>query len=208
MPKIVFIGAGSLGFTRGLVRDILTFPLLRNSELALVDINKERLDFARRACEKIVALGNYPAKVTATTKRREVLKGADAVCITILCGDVNVWKMRRKAADQRRRRERLPRHVNDQQHGHAKACGEVRGGAGLSLFAADPIKQAHDALDNRDVAPLTRVLHQPIQQRRAHGPTIEIDASAPCSSGMKTWVDIVRPGLGRLHCQPPAAQRR
>lgn len=92
MPKIVYIGAGSLGFTRGLVRDILTFPLLRNSELALVDINKERLNFARRACEKIVALGNYPAKVTATTDRRKALKGADAVCVTILCGDVNVWK--------------------------------------------------------------------------------------------------------------------
>ncbi len=92
MPKIVFIGAGSFGFTRGLVRDILTFPLLRNSELALVDINKERLNFARRACEKIVALGNYPARVTATTNRRKVLKGADAVCVTILCGDVNVWK--------------------------------------------------------------------------------------------------------------------
>ena len=50
MTKIVFIGAGSLGFTRGLVRDILTFPLLKDAELALVDINKERLDFARRSC--------------------------------------------------------------------------------------------------------------------------------------------------------------
>ena len=47
MAKIVFIGAGSLGFTRGLVRDILTFPGLKASELALVDINRERLDFAR-----------------------------------------------------------------------------------------------------------------------------------------------------------------
>jgi len=92
MPKIVFIGAGSLGFTRGLVRDLLTFPLLRNAELALVDINKERLAFARRACEKIVALGNYPATVTAATDRREVLKGADAVLVTILCGSTRVWQ--------------------------------------------------------------------------------------------------------------------
>jgi len=28
MTKIAFIGAGSLGFTREVVRDILTFPLL------------------------------------------------------------------------------------------------------------------------------------------------------------------------------------
>ncbi len=30
MTKITFIGAGSLGVTRGLVRDVLTFPLLRH----------------------------------------------------------------------------------------------------------------------------------------------------------------------------------
>ena len=34
MAKVVFIGAGSLGFTRGLVRDLLTFPLLRDATLA------------------------------------------------------------------------------------------------------------------------------------------------------------------------------
>ncbi len=92
MPKIVFIGAGSLGFTRGLVRDLLTFPAMRNAELALVDINKQRLAFAKRACQKIIAMGDYPATVTATTDRREALKGADAVLVTILCGRTNVWQ--------------------------------------------------------------------------------------------------------------------
>ncbi|MEE4310747.1 MAG: alpha-glucosidase/alpha-galactosidase, partial [candidate division KSB1 bacterium] len=51
MPKIVFIGAGSLGFTRGLVRDLMTFELTRDAEIALVDTNKERLKFAVKACE-------------------------------------------------------------------------------------------------------------------------------------------------------------
>ncbi|MBN1517960.1 alpha-galactosidase [Candidatus Sumerlaeota bacterium] len=92
MAKIVFIGAGSIGFTRALVRDLLTFPLMENAEIALVDINKERLDFALRACKKIIALGNYPAKVSATTDRRKALKGADAVLITILCGATRVWR--------------------------------------------------------------------------------------------------------------------
>lgn len=90
--KIVFIGAGSLGFTRGLVRDILTFPTMRNATIALVDINKERLKFATRMCQKIVDMGEYPATVVSTTDRREVMKGADAVCVTILCGSVNTWK--------------------------------------------------------------------------------------------------------------------
>ena len=34
MTKIAFIGAGSLGFTRTLVRDMLTFPLLADAERA------------------------------------------------------------------------------------------------------------------------------------------------------------------------------
>ena len=92
MAKVVFIGAGSFGFTRGLVRDLLTFPLLRDAEIALVDIDQERLDFARQACERIVAAGEYPATITCTTDRREVLEGADAVMVTILCGDTSVWQ--------------------------------------------------------------------------------------------------------------------
>jgi alpha-galactosidase len=93
MAKIVFIGAGSLGFTRSLVRDVFTFPLLADDlTIGLVDIDPQRLEFSRRAVEKIMALGNYRAKVVCSTDRREVLSGADAVLVTILCGDVAVWK--------------------------------------------------------------------------------------------------------------------
>ncbi|MGE5508064.1 MAG: hypothetical protein ACM3RP_06250 [Chitinophagales bacterium] len=84
MPKIVFIGAGSLGFARGLVRDLLTFPRLRESTLTLADIDPERLDFAARAVRRIVELGGYPAKVEATMNRAEALEGADYVLCTIL----------------------------------------------------------------------------------------------------------------------------
>ncbi|HOF86759.1 MAG TPA: alpha-glucosidase/alpha-galactosidase, partial [Armatimonadota bacterium] len=84
MAKVTFIGAGSLGFTRGLVRDILTFPAMRDAEIALMDVNPQRLDFAQRATEKIIAQGNYPATVTATTDRAAALDGADAVLCTIL----------------------------------------------------------------------------------------------------------------------------
>jgi len=92
MPKITFIGAGSLGFTRGLVRDMLTFPLLKDATLSLMDIDPERLEFARKAVQRIVDLGNYPAKVEATMDRAEALKGADAVMCTILAGGVDVWQ--------------------------------------------------------------------------------------------------------------------
>ena len=70
MARIVFIGAGSLGFTRGLVRDVLTYPLLKDSTLVLMDVNRERLEFARKAVQIIVDRGKYPAKVIATLNRR------------------------------------------------------------------------------------------------------------------------------------------
>lgn len=92
MTKIAFIGAGSLGFTRGLVRDILTFPLLKDATLALMDINPERLEFARASIQKIVDLGKYPAKVIATLDRVEALKDADAVLVTILVGETDIWR--------------------------------------------------------------------------------------------------------------------
>ncbi|MBI5353942.1 MAG: alpha-galactosidase [Chloroflexi bacterium] len=92
MTKIAFIGAGSIGFTRELVRDILTFPLLENVHLALMDIDTERLDFAKRSVEKIVTLGKYPATVTATLDRVEALRDADVVLTTILAGGTDIWR--------------------------------------------------------------------------------------------------------------------
>jgi len=92
MTKIAFIGAGSLDFTAELVRDILTFPLLKDATLALMDINPERLDFARTAVSKIITEGKYPAKVLATMDRAEALRGADVVLTTILAGSTEVWR--------------------------------------------------------------------------------------------------------------------
>ncbi|MDH7481367.1 MAG: alpha-galactosidase [Armatimonadota bacterium] len=93
MPrKIAFIGAGSFGFTRGLVRDILTFPALADSTLALMDIDQERLDFSKAAVNRIIEAGKYPAKVITTLDRKEALEGADGVLITILQGGPQVFR--------------------------------------------------------------------------------------------------------------------
>ena len=90
--KIAFIGAGSFGFTRSLVRDILSFPAFQDATIALMDIDPERLDAIRRACDRIVEEGKYPAKVVATLDRKEALMGADGVITTILQGGCDVWQ--------------------------------------------------------------------------------------------------------------------
>ena len=90
--KIAFIGAGSFGFTRGLVRDLLTFPLLKDADITLMDIDTERLEYITRAVKRIVSEGEYPARIEATMSRAEALKGADAVICTILAGGIDVWR--------------------------------------------------------------------------------------------------------------------
>jgi len=92
MKKITFIGAGSFGFTKSLVRDILTFPALADSEICLMDIDRERLDFITTRVKKIIEAGNYPAKLTVTRDRPEALEGADGVLCTILQGGAEVFR--------------------------------------------------------------------------------------------------------------------
>lgn len=91
MKKIAFIGAGSVVFTRNLVRDLMTFPAFQDATIALMDINPEKLMYATKSVEKIIASGNYPAKIISTMNRAEALENADGVLSTIGIGDIHVW---------------------------------------------------------------------------------------------------------------------
>jgi len=90
--KFVFIGAGSLGFTQDLARDILSFESFRDAEFHLVDIHEGRLKYAGEALKKLIKAGGYGASVHMTADRRQALPGADGVLITILQGGVSVWR--------------------------------------------------------------------------------------------------------------------
>ena len=68
MPKkITFIGAGSLEFTRDLVRDILTFESFRDVHICLMDINEKRLEYALMGVKSLFEAGKYPATASSTT---------------------------------------------------------------------------------------------------------------------------------------------
>lgn len=86
MPfKVCFIGAGSLGFTRKLVRDILIVPALRDIEIAFTDINPEYLEMSRAVIQKDIDSNGIDVKIFASTDRREALRGAKYVfnCVRI-----------------------------------------------------------------------------------------------------------------------------
>lgn len=92
MRQITFIGAGSLGFTRGLVRDILTFPALQDTRFSLMDVDSERLAAVKQDVERIVRESGSTATVVATTDRTEAIKGSDAVICTVLVGGTQVFR--------------------------------------------------------------------------------------------------------------------
>ena len=77
MPKITFIGAGSVVFAKNLMGDILSRPALADCHLVLFDINEERLRVAEAVAHRVAeATGTHPT-ITATLDRREALDGAD-----------------------------------------------------------------------------------------------------------------------------------
>lgn len=90
--KFAFIGAGSMIFTRTIVRDLLTFPAFENCEIALMDIDEKRLQCITAACEKIKRMMNKPCTITPTLNRAEALEGADGVLCTVFNGDIDVWR--------------------------------------------------------------------------------------------------------------------
>ena len=85
MAKIVIIGAGSFVFARGLITDLVLYPQpgLGDSTLALMDIDKDRLDLMTAFARKIVEQNHSKIKVESSTNRKEVLEGADYVIVSI-----------------------------------------------------------------------------------------------------------------------------
>jgi len=87
MKKITIIGAGSLVFSSRLTADILTYKNLENSHFALVDIDKERLNYAGKIIKRIFKEGNYKnASYSLTTDYRKALENSDYVITSILVG--------------------------------------------------------------------------------------------------------------------------
>jgi len=77
MAKVTFIGAGSTVFARNLLGDILGHEELASSEIALFDIDPERLATSELVARRVADALDAPAKIGATTDRRAALDGAD-----------------------------------------------------------------------------------------------------------------------------------
>ncbi|MDR3709702.1 MAG: alpha-glucosidase/alpha-galactosidase [Capsulimonadaceae bacterium] len=89
--KIAMVGAGSIGFTRRLMQDILGVPELADTEFALTDISESNLDMVAQLCRKDIEGNKLPAKVTATIDRRAAIADANYVISTIRQGGLEAF---------------------------------------------------------------------------------------------------------------------
>lgn len=83
--KIAFIGAGSIGFTRKLLSDILTVPEFHDIEVAFTDINPDNLRMVTTLCQRDIDENGLSIKIEATLDRRKAFENAKYVinCVRI-----------------------------------------------------------------------------------------------------------------------------
>ena len=86
MPKVAFIGAGSTVFMRHILGDMLMTPSLIEADIALMDIDAERLSQSQLVATRLVEQMSGGMKVSSTTDRRAALDGADFVVVSVQVG--------------------------------------------------------------------------------------------------------------------------
>ena len=90
MPKITFMGAGSTVFAKNVLGDCMCREALKDSHIALYDIDKNRLEESAKMLSVLNKnINNNRAKITThlgTANRKKALKGADFVVNAIQVG--------------------------------------------------------------------------------------------------------------------------
>ncbi len=90
--KIAIIGAGSIGFTRMCVKDVLCVPELADTEFALMDISEQNLDMVYQLVKRDLDASGLPAKVSKTMSQREAITGANYVYSFVRVGGLEAFQ--------------------------------------------------------------------------------------------------------------------
>ena len=86
MPKLAFIGAGSMVFTKNVTSDCLSYPELQESTISLFDIDESRLHLAEMMVRRVAEFWGAHPTIEATTDPTAALEGADYAVNTIQVG--------------------------------------------------------------------------------------------------------------------------
>jgi alpha-galactosidase len=74
--KVSFVGAGSIGFTRRILTDLLAVPEMQNCEISFTDINPKNLEMVTQLCQRDIEANGLDIRIQATTDRKEAFKNA------------------------------------------------------------------------------------------------------------------------------------
>ncbi len=89
--KIAFIGAGSVGFTRTLLCDIMAVPSFHSAEISLHDINQNNLDMVHALCQRDLDENKVPITIHKTLNRRDALKDANYIICCVRIGGLEAF---------------------------------------------------------------------------------------------------------------------
>lgn len=80
--KIAIIGAGSLGFTRKLIHDIVAVPELADTTFHLMDISARNLEMIGQLVQRDMAANQLPTTILSTLDQREAIADCDyVICV-------------------------------------------------------------------------------------------------------------------------------
>ncbi|MDM5336640.1 alpha-glucosidase/alpha-galactosidase [Fictibacillus enclensis] len=89
--KVAFIGAGSIGFTRGLLRDLLSVPEFKDIEVAFTDINAQNLQMVTELCQRDIDQNGLDIRIHSTVDRREAFRNAKYIFSVIRVGGLEAF---------------------------------------------------------------------------------------------------------------------
>jgi alpha-galactosidase len=90
--RIAMIGAGSIGFTRRLMADLLAVPEFADTSFAFTDINEKNLDMVAQLARRDIEGNSLPARIQATTDRRAAIADSDYVICMIRQGGLEAFQ--------------------------------------------------------------------------------------------------------------------
>ena len=90
--KVAFIGAGSIGFTRGLLRDLLAVPEFNQIEVAFTDINERNLQMVTELCQRDINENGLKIQIHSTLNRREALRDARYIFSVVRIGGLEAFQ--------------------------------------------------------------------------------------------------------------------
>ncbi len=89
--KVAFIGAGSIGFTRTLLRDLLSVSEFCDINISFTDINEQNLSMVTQLCQRDIDENGLDIKIESTMDRREAVRDAKYVFVVVRIGGLEAF---------------------------------------------------------------------------------------------------------------------